>query len=106
MLVKILPLLAVFVLFACEGSDAWYLSHPERKDVPVNGRDISVVPRGKNRWDSFVLNNQGTSILALKKDQIAAIEQVSGCKVTAAEYWHNAGVLQTEVRCPKAGGSK
>lgn len=86
----------------CETSAAWYFGHPDRKIVTVDGVDVSVVPRRANEFDAFGgEEGTATNTARLKARQIRAIEEVSGCKVTAAEYM-NGGymvLLQAVVAC-------
>lgn len=92
----ILPIL----LAGCETSTAWYYSHPQRKIVTIEDREISVVPRGKNEYDALDgADGLATSIPKLKQRQIKAVEKSTGCKVKSAEYMPGTYVLQTLVDC-------
>jgi hypothetical protein len=97
--------------FAIEGPPApptafvpnkgWYISHPQKKTVLVDGLEVFVVPRGANEYDAW-----GGSELAvtdagiLKGRQVRAVEGVSTCRVASAEYVNVvAGVLHAVVKC-------
>lgn len=94
---------ATLILAGCETSAVWYHSHPEKRVIAVDGREVSVVPRGENKWDAWG-GDDGikTNAAALKARQIAAIEQASSCKVAAAEYSPSGPLLQAIVSCPSA----
>lgn len=98
-----LSIAVVLITGGCETSAAWYLSHPERKIVTVDGFDVSVVPRRSNEFDAFG-GDEGTSTntARLKARQIRAIEEVSRCKVTASEYIPGTWTLQAVVNCSDA----
>ncbi len=92
--------LLTLTLSGCVGSAAWYENNPDRKKVTVNDREWSVVPRGGNQYDvisfgAFVVNNQ----IQMKHDQIKAVELITKCKVTEADYINDATILQTVVNC-------
>lgn len=98
----LLSIVVVASISGCETSAAWYFGHPERKIVIVDGDEISVVPRRANEFDAFG-GNAGTDKNAalVKARQIRAVEEASGCKVTAAEYMQGGYMvlLQTVVTC-------
>lgn len=76
------------------------MTHPERKVVMIDGHEVSVVPRRPNEFDAFGGDDgTATNTAILKARQIRAIEQVSRCKVTAAEYIPGTWTLQSVVNC-------
>ena len=87
-------------LVGCETSIAWYYGHPDRKTLEIDGRVINVVPHGTNRFDAFP---EGVAFIPdmvnFKLQQIRAIEQVSGCKVTSSEFIPSSFILQAIVAC-------
>lgn len=95
--------LLTLALAGCETSAVWYHSHPEKRVIAIDGREVSVVPRGENKWDAWG-GDDGikTNAAALKARQVAAIEQASSCKVSAAEYSPSGPLLQAVVTCPSA----
>jgi len=87
----------------CETSTVWYLGHPERKIVTVDGLEISVVPRRTNEFDAFGGGEgTGTNAARLNARQVRAIEEVSRCKVRASEYMPGTWTLQAVVTCSDA----
>ena len=97
---RLLLILLVTALGGCETSPAWYASHPDKKVVTVDGYSISVVPRGPGKYDALG-GDEGTktSTPVLKARQIRAVEMVSKCKVSAAEFMPSTWILQTVVTC-------
>lgn len=90
-------------LAGCETSAVWYHSHPEKRVIAIDGREVSVVPRGENKWDAWGGDDgTKTNAAALKARQVAAIEQASSCKVSAAEYSPSGPLLQAVVTCSSA----
>ena len=91
---------AVLIMAGCETSPVWYATHPEKTIVAVDGYDVSVVPRGAGKYDALG-GDEGpaTSTPILKARQIRAVEMVSRCKVSAAEFIPSTWVLQTVVAC-------
>jgi hypothetical protein len=95
--------LATLALAGCETSAVWYHSHPEKRVIAIDGREVSVVPRGENKWDAWGGDDgTKTNAAALKARQIKAIEQASSCNVSAAEYSPSGPLLQAVVTCPSA----
>lgn len=95
---KILPL--VLLLAACQGSPAWYMTHPERKNITINERVWTVVPNGNNRYDVFYGGFIDMSdMIQIKKDQIEAVEKSTNCKVIESERHIIDVILQTHVKC-------
>jgi hypothetical protein len=93
--------LAVLMSIAgCETSAVWYASHPQRQTVSIDGLDVNVVPRRDGEFDAWG-GDEGTktSMPSLKARQIRAVETVSRCKVTDAEYMPGTWTLQTRVKC-------
>lgn len=92
--------LFVLGLCGCETSAVWYHSHPERRTVAIDGVEVSVVPRRANEFDALGGDDgAATNTAVLKTRQIQAIEQVSRCKVVAAEYMAGSWILQSVVNC-------
>lgn len=92
---------SVAALSGCETSYAWYVNHPERKDVIIDGSEVSVIPHGVNKFDAWggadgMLDSNAAT---MKKRQIAGIEKITGCKVIEAEWMPGTHTLQTEVNC-------
>lgn len=73
-------------LAGCSSTYVSKMNDPSRKDVNIDGYDIHVVHPGGNRYEAFGGETFDVDAVRLKKAQIAAIEQVSGCKVAEAEY--------------------
>lgn len=84
------------LLGGCETSPVWYATHPERRDVAVDGFTVGVVPRGLGRFDA-IGGDEGTSTSTplLKARQIRAVEEAGRCKVSSAEFMPATWVLQT-----------
>lgn len=95
-------LIATALLLAgCETSPIWYASHPDRRVVRVDGFDVTVVPRGAGRYDALGgLEGLQTNMAAVKARHIRAIEQVSRCRVTGAEFVPSTDISQAVVNCP------
>ena len=92
----------VLGLCGCETSPVWYQSHPERKTVVIDGAEVSVVPRRANEFDAYGGDDgTATNTAVLKTRQIRAIEEVTRCKVVAAEYMPSSWILQSVVNCGK-----
>ena len=87
-------------LAGCSSTYVSKMNDPTRKDVKIDGYDIHVIHPGENRYEAFGGETFDADAVKLKKTQISAIEQVSGCKVTEAEY-SNAMFrkLSAEVSC-------
>ncbi len=91
---KKLPLILLcgvaFVNFAgCQGSAVYYHRDPARQIVVLDKREVSVVPLGNGRWEAFGGKQGGSSAEDLEKQkarQIEAIEKVTACRVTTAEF--------------------
>ncbi len=99
---SVLCLLPLFFLAACKTSAVWYETHPDRKDVMIDGHEISVVPNGTNQYDAFGgTDGLDTNMSKVKQRQIQGIEKITGCKVVGAEFLMGTYVLQTQVRCPR-----
>ena len=95
--------LATVSLAGCETSAVWYHTHPDKRVIAVDGREVSVVPRGGSQWDAWGGDDgTKTNAVTLKARQIMAIEQASNCKVSAAEYSPTGPLLQAVVNCPSA----
>ena len=74
--------------------------NPNKKTIEIDGKSISVVPHGENKFDAWGGGDGiSTNMPEMKARQIRAIELVSGCKVTAAEYLTGTPMLQTLVSC-------
>lgn len=87
-------------LAGCSSTYVSKMNDPSRKDVKIDGYEIHVVHPGGNQYEAFGGETFDADAVKLKKAQITAIEQVSGCKVTEAEY-SNAMFrkLSAEVSC-------
>ena len=61
---------------------------------------FNVVPRREGEFDAWG-GDEGTktNMPAVKARQVRAVEQVSRCKVTDAEYMPGTWVLQTRIKC-------
>lgn len=93
-------IISVFVLSGCETSSVWYVTHPDKKTIAIDGEEFYVVPRGSNQFDVWGGAASTNINMSLKKRlQIKAVEEVSGCKVIGAEYLPGSAMLQTEVSC-------
>ena len=93
-------LLITALLTGCETSAVWFATHPDEQTVTVDGYSISVVPRGANKFDAFGGDDgMQTSTPLLKARQTQAVEIVSKCKVTVAEFVPSTWILQTVVQC-------
>ncbi len=81
---------AVFVnLAGCQGSAVYYHRDPARQIVVLDKREVSVVPLGNGRWEAYGGKQGGSSAEDMEKQkarQIEAIEKVTACRVTAAEF--------------------
>lgn len=96
---KLAPILPLS-LTGCEGSAAWYMSHPQKQIVEIGGQTIHVVPNGPDQydaWGNYSARRQNAAIL--KQQEVIAIELVSKCKVVAAEYKSGGDILQAKVAC-------
>ncbi|QHA85533.1 hypothetical protein [Serratia rhizosphaerae] len=95
----ILPL-AALVLAGCSSTYTGKMTDPSRKDVTIGNYEIHVITTGNNRYEAFGGESVGFDAIALKKAQISAIEQVSGCKVVDSEYSNTfIRTLQAETKC-------
>jgi hypothetical protein len=83
---KFITLILSLVLAGCSSAYVSKMNDPSRKDVNIDGYDIHVVHPGGTRYEAFGGETFDVDAVRLKKAQIAAIEQVSGCKVAEAEY--------------------
>ena len=93
-------LLISALLTGCETSAVWDATRPNKQTVSVDGYSISVVPRGANKFDAFGGDDgMQTSTPLLKARQTQAVEIVSKCKVTVAEFVPSTCLLQTVVQC-------
>lgn len=96
----IVPFVAA-TLAACEQSAAWYLTHPKRQSVEIDGKTIQVIPREGNRWDAFANIETGTSsVFEMRDRNIRAIETVSKCQVVESSFLPNSAIFQARVKCP------
>lgn len=86
---KLFGLLVLLPIIAgCAGSPARNVSDPSRKDFTVEGFKISVVPQS-DHWSAWYSSEKFIEAMPplplLKRAEIKAIEQYSGCKVVSAE---------------------
>lgn len=100
-----LSLLLLIGLTACAGSGIRQANSAERRDVVLDGQTIAVVPEPTHWvswWEPKAVIDRIPPLPYLKPLQVKAIEQVSGCKVTGAEYLEGAlwaATLQAVVDC-------
>ena len=93
-------ILLTALLAGCETSAAWYAAHPDKQTVAVDGFPVNVVPHGPGKFDAWGGDEgSSTSTPQLKARQVRAVEIVSKCKVTAAEFIPSTWILQTVVSC-------
>lgn len=91
---------AALMLAGCSSTYTGKMTDPSRKDVTVGNYKIHVITTGNNRYEAFGGESVGFDAIALKKAQISAIEQVSGCKVVDSEYSNTfIRTLQAETKC-------
>ncbi len=99
--------ICAIALTGCEGSPAWYLSNPDRKIIELDGYEVSVLPRGDNKYDAFyagLVNMDGA--IEHRKRQIKAVELATGCRVTDQQYLPGTAIMQAEVACKNSGLTK
>jgi hypothetical protein len=102
-ILRVFALSTVLLLAACEGSVVSNLTSSERREVTIDGVTVSVLPLS-DHWASWY-SGPGSAIPPLpriKAAQIHAIEQISGCKVSGAEFQTGSlqsAYLQAVVQC-------
>lgn len=102
---KTLVLAAVLLLSGCymPMQSLYQTGNPDKKIVRVGNYEVGVVPRGVNRWDAYGYadgrKSADTDMPTLKARAIEAVEIVSKCKVTGAEFFYGTPFLQTTVSC-------
>ena len=97
---RTLLIVLTIAIAGCESSVVWYANHPERQVVKIDGFDITVVPRGGNKYDALGgLEGLKTNMAAVRDRHIRAIETVTKCKVTGAEFITGTDISQTLIRC-------
>jgi hypothetical protein len=76
------------------------MTRPDRRVVTIDGTPITVVQRNADHWDAVFMGVAIIhEILTLKEKEIAAVEQVTGCKVVACEFMPDSVILNTRVDC-------
>ncbi|NVC31016.1 hypothetical protein FE224_03890 [Serratia marcescens] len=97
---KFYILMITLALGGCASTYPGKMDDKTRKDVTVNGYEIHVINPKGNSYEAFGGESIGYDAIKLKKAQVAAIEKVSGCKVTDAEYSSTfVRTLHAEVSC-------
>lgn len=93
---------SVLMLLGCQQSPVYYHKHPARQVVVLDGKEISVLTLGGDRWEAFGRAGWGDAAAAeLQLRQVRAIELVSGCRVISQHVDDAAkpGVLTAQVQC-------
>lgn len=79
-------LVLIMILTECSSTYVGKMSDPYRKDIQINKYEIHVIKKSQTSYEAFGGDSFGVDVLDLKKSQIRAIEQVSGCHVIDSEY--------------------
>ena len=94
---------SLLLLLGCQQSPVYYHKHPARQVVVLDGKEISVLTLGEDRWEAFGRAGWGDSEGAeLRQRQVRAIELVTGCRVMtdSMETAGKPGMLTAKVQCP------
>jgi len=84
----------------CQTTPGGQSADPERRTITVDGSSISVVPRSPGQYDAFGGDDgSDNTTSALKARHIRAVEMLTRCKVSTAEYIPSTSILQTQVTC-------
>ena len=94
---------SLLALLGCQQNPVYYHKHPARQVVVLDGKEISVLPLGEDRWEAYgkPVGRDPEDVEVLRQRQVRAIELVSGCRVVpqSIESAVKPGVLTAKVLC-------
>ena len=86
---SILTLVAISFVGGCAGSLARNVSDPGRKNFTIDGLSVAVVPQ-PDHWSAWYVSSKFIEAIPalplIKRAEIKAIEQYSGCKVISSDF--------------------
>ncbi len=100
---QIIMVASLLALLGCQQSPVYYHKHPARQVVVLDGKEISVLTQGEDRWEAYgkPAGRDAEDVEQLRQRQIRAIELVSGCRVVPQSIESSAkpGVMTAKVQC-------
>lgn len=98
---KMVLFFSALTITGCSSTYVGKVSDPSRKVVNVDGYEINVISHvDSDSYEAFGGESFGYDALKLKRAQVSAIENVSGCKVVGSEYSNTfVRTLHAQVKC-------
>jgi hypothetical protein len=101
---QLILMASLLALLGCQQSPVYYHQHPARHVVVLDGKEISVLPLGEDRWEAYgkPADRDTEDAQQLRQRQVRAIELVSSCRVDpqTVDTSGEPGVLTAKVHCP------
>jgi hypothetical protein len=94
---------SLLALLGCQQSPVYFHKHPARHVVVLDGKEISVLPLGEDRWEAYgkPADRDTEDAQQLRQRQLRAIDLVSSCRVDpqTIDTSDEPGVLKAKVQC-------